>query len=75
MMAIRRISSKPYAYKVEEVPVSNIANQNRLFPKEWILSPFALSKEFHDYLKPLVQGGIDVKLDEDGSFLAAEIKR
>lgn len=75
MMAITRIGSDPYTYKIDEVPVSQIANQNRLFPKEWILSPFALSPEFHAYLRPLVKGGIDVRLDEDGSFLSARIKR
>lgn len=74
MMALERLSSNPYACSVKEVPVAQIANQNRLFPKEWILSPFALSKEFHDYLSPLVQGTIDVKMGEDGSFLTARLK-
>lgn len=74
MMALERISSNPYACYVKEVPVAQIANQNRLFPKEWILSPFALSNEFHDYLSPLVQGNIDVKMGEDGSFLTARLK-
>lgn len=75
MMALRRVSSDPYSCQIEEVPVSQIANQNRLFPKEWILSSSSLSKEFHEYLAPLVQGAIKVKLDKDGSFLAAQIKR
>ena len=74
MMALERISSKPYSCSVKEVPVAQIANENRLFPKEWILSSFSLSKEFHDYLSPLVQGTIDVKMGEDGSFLTAKVK-
>lgn len=70
MMALERVSSKPYQCRIKSVPVSKVANENRLFPKEWILSANSLSQEFHDYLRPLVQGQIEVKLGEDGCFLA-----
>lgn len=73
MIALERVSSHPYQCRIKEVPVNKVANENRLFPKEWILSPHSLSAEFHDYLEPLVQGHIDVKMDEDGCFLASSL--
>ena len=75
MMAIKRISDDPYRYEIVSVPAMEVANKNRLFPKEWILSNSSLSPKFHTYLKPLVQGAIEVKTDEEGVFLSASIKK
>ncbi len=75
MMAIHRLSNEPYRYEIVPVPAKDVANKNRLFPKEWILSTSTLSPDFHEYLKPLLSGSIDVKTDEAGTFLAASIKQ
>lgn len=75
MMAIKRLADEPYAYEIVPVPAKEVANKNRLFPEEWILSTSALSPEFHAYLKPLLRGSLDVKTDEEGVFLSASLKK
>ncbi len=75
MMAIKRLSNEPYSYEIIPVPAKDVANKNRLFPKEWILSTSSLSPEFHAYLKPLLRGSIDVKTDEEGLFLSASLQK
>lgn len=57
MMAFRRISDNPYTYDIISCEVKNVANAEKLFPREWIneegndILPKAL-----DYLYPLIQG-------------------
>ncbi len=75
MVALERVSSSPYRCNVKKVKVGEVANKNRLFPKDWILSSSSMSNEFHEYLLPLVQGGIDVRMDESGCFLAARLEK
>ncbi len=75
MMAIHRLSDEPYRYEIIPVPAKDVANKNRLFPKEWILSSSSFSPAFHAYLRPLLSGSIDVKTDETGTFLSASIKQ
>ncbi len=75
MMAIKRLSDDPYIYEIVAVPAKDVANKNRLFPSEWILSTSSFSPEFHAYLRPLLKGSIDVKTDEEGVFLAASLAK
>lgn len=57
MMAFRRISDKPYFSEIVMADASEVANKERLFPKEWInnqgnnVTPQAI-----DYFLPLIQG-------------------
>ena len=67
MVAIARTSDGSFETKL--VKAADVANKNRLFPKEWILSSSSLSPEFHEYLRPLLFGQIPVKTDELGLFL------
>ena len=57
MMAFKRISDRPYFSEIVTVDAKEVANKERLFPKEWInnqgnnVTAFAL-----DYFLPLIQG-------------------
>lgn len=66
MVAIKRISSKPYRVSYGLVDLAKVANAVKEFPKEWIVSSKELSNEFKDYLTPLCSKGIKVSLDKNG---------
>lgn len=59
MMAFKRLSNTPYTYDIITCDVKDVANEEKLFPREWIneegndILPQAL-----DYLYPLIQGEI-----------------
>ena len=59
MMTFVRESDKPYSYRIETMPASESANNEKLFPSEWIsddgndVRPEAL-----DYFMPLIQGDL-----------------
>ena len=64
MMAFKRISDRPYFSEIVTVDAKEVANKERLFPKEWInnqgnnVTAFAL-----DYFLPLIQGEVNVLMD------------
>jgi ATP-dependent phosphofructokinase / diphosphate-dependent phosphofructokinase len=57
MMAIRRISNAPYRWDITEVPLSKVANQEKLLPADFI-SPdgFGITEAARRYLAPLIVG-------------------
>jgi 6-phosphofructokinase 1 len=57
MPAIRRISDSPYRWDIVEAPLSEVANQEKLLPPEFI-SPdrFWITEAARRYLAPLVHG-------------------
>ena len=64
MMAFKRISDRPYFSEIVTVDAKEVANKERLFPKEWInnqgnnVTAFAL-----DYFLPLIQGEVNVLME------------
>ncbi len=61
MMAFRRISDRPYFSDVVPVDTSQVANQTKLFPKEWINNQGNnVNAQALDYFLPLIQGELNV---------------
>ncbi len=64
MMAFKRISNNPYTYDIVTCDVKDVANAEKMFPREWIneagndILPQAL-----DYLYPLIQGEVTTKTE------------
>ena len=64
LMAFKRISDRPYFSEIVTVDAKEVANKERLFPKEWInnqgnnVTAFAL-----DYFLPLIQGEVNVLME------------
>ncbi|MEI6301406.1 MAG: 6-phosphofructokinase [Betaproteobacteria bacterium] len=57
MPAIRRSSQKPYRWKLEPAPLSDIANKEKMLPASYISADgFGITQQARNYLAPLVQG-------------------
>lgn len=57
MVSIKRISSKPYKWKLITVPLSKVANVEKKLPKNYISSDgFYITSKCRDYLQPLIYG-------------------
>ena len=57
MPAIRRLSDAPYRWDIVEAPLSEVANQEKLLPPDFI-SPdgFGITEAARRYLAPLIVG-------------------
>ena len=74
MPVIKRLSDKPYKWKIESAPLSKVANVEKTLPKRYISKDgFGITNKGIDYLKPLIQGetSIDYK---DGIPVVARLK-
>jgi 6-phosphofructokinase 1 len=57
MPAIRRLSDSPYRWDIIEAPLSAIANQEKLLPREFISADgFGITEPARRYLAPLIVG-------------------
>jgi 6-phosphofructokinase 1 len=57
MPAIRRISQKPYRWKLEPAPLAQVANAEKMMPRGFISADgLRISEKCRAYLTPLVQG-------------------
>jgi 6-phosphofructokinase 1 len=57
MPAIRRISDKPYKWKIEVAELKNVANKEKFMPRDFISSDgFGITEKCRRYLAPLIQG-------------------
>ena len=55
MAAIKRLSDNPYRVEFTSVPVSEVANHEKIVPKEWITPEGNdVTEEMMTYLKPLI---------------------
>ncbi len=62
MMAFKRISNNPYKIEIESVLAKDVANAEKIFPKEWLNADGNnVTKEALEYFLPLIQGDIDIK--------------
>jgi 6-phosphofructokinase 1 len=64
MAAIRRLSDQPYHVEFTSVPVSEIANHEKLVPLEWITPDgHDVTEELMANMKPLIQGETNIKYE------------
>ena len=56
MISIIRLSDNPYAVDYRDVPLKNVANKEKLMPKEYFLNNSMVDKSFVDYALPLIDG-------------------
>jgi 6-phosphofructokinase 1 len=57
MPAIRRLSDSPYRWDIIEAPLSEVANQEKLLPPEFISADgFGITAAARSYLAPLITG-------------------
>jgi len=66
MPTIERLSSKPYKWQVGMAQLSNVANVEKMMPKNFISEDgFGITGECREYLTPLIEGE-DYPPYEDG---------
>lgn len=64
MASIRRISNQPYQVEYTSVPVSEVANHEKLVPIDWITPDgHNVTEELIAYMKPLIQGETNIKYE------------
>ncbi len=57
MPVIKRISDKPYRWRIESAPLSHIANKEKMLPKRYITKDgFGITPAARRYLEPLIRG-------------------
>jgi 6-phosphofructokinase 1 len=57
MPMIKRISSKPYRWKIDHVPLAKVANVEKHVPRDYITPDgFGITKACRRYLEPLIAG-------------------
>lgn len=57
MPVIRRISDRPYRWKIEKAPLSRIANKEKMLPRRYIsANGFSITEACRWYLLPLIRG-------------------
>ncbi len=57
MTTIERISDAPYRYRIGMAPLSEVANVEKLMPREFISEDgFGITQACRRYLRPLIQG-------------------
>jgi ATP-dependent phosphofructokinase / diphosphate-dependent phosphofructokinase len=57
MPAIRRVSQKPYRWKLEPAPLAQVANAEKMMPRNFISADgLQITERCRVYLTPLVQG-------------------
>ena len=57
MPVIKRISDKPYRWKIEMAPLSKVANVEKMMPANFISKDgFGITNKCREYLAPLMKG-------------------
>ena len=57
MPVIKRVSDKPYRWRIEEAPLSKIANKEKMLPRRYISRDgFSITEAARRYLLPLIRG-------------------
>jgi len=54
---IKRVSDKPYRWKIEEAPLSKVANREKMLPRRYLAKDgFGITEAARRYLAPLIRG-------------------
>ena len=57
MPVIKRVSDKPYRWKIESAPLGRIANKEKMLPRRYITKDgFGITEAARRYLAPLIKG-------------------
>jgi 6-phosphofructokinase 1 len=57
MPVIKRVSDKPYRWKIESAPLARIANKEKMVPRRYITKDgFGITAAGRRYLEPLIRG-------------------
>jgi 6-phosphofructokinase 1 len=57
MPVIKRISDKPYRWRIESAPLARIANKEKMLPRRYITKDgFGITAAARRYLEPLIRG-------------------
>ena len=57
MPVIKRISDKPYRWRIQSTPLSRIANKEKMLPRRYITKDgFGITSAARRYLEPLIRG-------------------
>ncbi|MDG2107672.1 MAG: 6-phosphofructokinase [Woeseiaceae bacterium] len=57
MPVIKRVSQKPYRWKIESASISRIANKEKMLPRRYITKDgFGITEAGRRYLEPLIKG-------------------
>lgn len=57
MPVIKRVSDKPYRWKIEKAPLARIANKEKMLPRRYISKDgFSITSAGRRYLEPLILG-------------------
>ena len=57
MPIIKRVSDKPYRWRIESAPLSRIANKEKMLPRRYITKDgFGITAAARRYLEPLIRG-------------------
>ena len=74
MPIIKRLSDKPYKWKIESASLSKVANVEKTLPKRYISKDgFRITDKGLNYLRPLIQGESSISY-RDGIPIVAELK-
>ena len=74
MPVIKRLSDKPYKWKIESASLSKVANVEKTLPKGYISKDgFGISNKGLNYLRPLIQGETLISY-KDGIPIVAKLK-
>ena len=74
MIAIKRVSNKPYKVSYEPVDISLIANVEQKVPTSMMVDDSKMAPSFREYCLPLIQGEIPVQM-ENGIIKSCILKR
>jgi 6-phosphofructokinase 1 len=57
MPVIKRVADSPYRWRIDEAPLSRIANKEKMLPKRYITKDgFGITEAARRYLQPLIRG-------------------
>ena len=57
MPVIKRVSDKPYRWRIDEAPLSRVANKEKMLPRRFITKDgFGITEAARRYLQPLIRG-------------------
>ncbi len=74
MPVIKRLSNRPYKWKIEAASLSKVANVEKTIPKGYISkNGFRVTSKGLDYLRPLIQGETPISY-KDGIPVVAQLK-
>ena len=62
MLGFKRNKGSVYHCDIITVPLSEVANQTKQFPKEWIINGNDVSDAFVQYAMPLTRGEVSVPI-------------